>query len=323
MPATTVRPESGEFQAQPTPADSSNGARTVLVTGASGLVGQALLPRLEAAGYRTRAMRRGRCTGSDICWSPDTGVADKSQLEGAGAVVHLAGENIAAGRWNAAKKQRIRDSRVQGTQRLCESLAALKSPPQTLICASATGFYGNRGTEELTEDSPAGSGFLSDVCVEWERAARPAVERGIRVVHLRIGVILTPAGGALQKMLLPFKLGVGGVVGSGSQYWSWVSLDDVVGAIAHCLAHDEISGPVNAVAPSPVTNREFTKALGKALHRPTIFPMPAFAARLALGEMSDALLMASTRVLPTKLEASGYHFRHADLSSAFHDMLGK
>jgi uncharacterized protein (TIGR01777 family) len=320
MTITTVRPDSGEIQAQPTVA---NGVRTVLVTGASGLVGQALLPRLEAAGYRTRAMRRGRCAGSDIGWSPETGVADKSQLEGAGAVVHLAGENIAVGRWNAAKKQRIRDSRVLGTQRLCESLASLKSPPRTLVCASATGFYGDRGVEQLTEASAAGSGFLSDVCVEWEQAARPAVERGIRVVHLRIGVVLTPAGGALQKMLLPFKLGVGGVVGSGNQYWSWVSLDDVVGAIAHCLSHDEISGPVNAVAPNPVTNREFTKALGKALHRPTIFPMPAFAARLALGEMSDALLMASTRAFPTKLAASGYQFRHADLSSAFHDMLGK
>lgn len=305
-----------------TPLPQTNSRRTVLVTGASGLVGQALRPRLDAAGYRTRALRRGHCSGSDINWSPASGVDDKSQLEGAGAVVHLAGENIAEGRWNAAKKQRIRDSRVRGTQRLCESLAALQSPPKTLICASAIGYYGNRGDEELTEASAAGSGFLSEVCVEWERAAQAAIDRGIRVVHLRIGVVITPAGGALRKMLLPFRLGLGGNVGAGSQYWSWVSLDDVVGAIAHCLAHEELSGPVNAVSPQPLTNREFTRALGTALHRPTLFPMPAFAARLALGEMSDALLMASARVLPTKLAGSGYIFRHADLALALREMLG-
>lgn len=241
--------------------------------------------------------------------------------EGPDAVVHLAGENIARARWSERQKALIRDSRVKGTRLLCDLLARYSPPPKALVCASAVGYYGDRADEILKEESAPGSGFLADVCREWEAATQPAVERGIRVVNLRIGIVLSPMGGALAKMLTPFKLGVGGTIGSGRQYMSWIALDDVVGAIHFALTNESLHGPVNAVAPNPVTNREFTHTLGRVLSRPTLFPMPAFAARLVLGEMADALLLASARVEPAQLLASGFTFRHPDLEAALRALL--
>jgi hypothetical protein len=236
------------------------------------------------------------------------------------AAVHLAGENI-AGRWTAARKARIRESRVRSTRLLAESLAGIADPPRVLVCASGVGFYGNRGDALLDEDSSAGQGYLSEVCQAWEAAAEPARQKGIRVVHLRIGVVLDTRGGALAKMLLPFKLGVGGVVGSGRQYWSWVHLADVVGAIWHAIQTGSLSGPVNVVAPAPATNREFTKTLGRVLGRPTIFPMPAFAVSLVFGEMGESVLLGSTRVAAKHLTASGYQFLYPDLEGALKNLL--
>ncbi|MGQ0637598.1 MAG: TIGR01777 family oxidoreductase [Planctomycetaceae bacterium] len=298
----------------------------VLVSGSMGLVGSALLPELKAAGRRVvRLVRMVGQTADDesVGWNPDANYIDAAGLEGVDAVVHLAGESIASGRWTAQKKARIRDSRARGTRLVCEALAHLARPPETLICASAIGYYGNRGDEVLTESSPAGSGFLADVCREWEAATEPARRKGIRVVNLRIGVVLSAAGGALAKMLTPFKLGLGGVIGNGRQYMSCVALADVVGAIVHALDTPALSGPVNTVCPTAVTNAEFTKTLGRILERPTIFPFPAFAARLVLGEMADELLLASTRVQPQKLSESGYTFRHADVEAALRQALGK
>jgi uncharacterized protein (TIGR01777 family) len=296
----------------------------VLVSGASGLVGRALLPLLTTNGHEVfRLVRSNPSEANDIPWDPQQGTVHPARLEGIDAVVHLAGENIAGARWNAAVKERIRSSRVQGTRLLCETLAKLDRKPKTLICASAIGFYGDRGSEILNEQSSGGTGYLCDVCDEWEAACEPARQAGIRVVNLRIGVILSPQGGALAKMLLPFKLGGGGVVGSGRQYWSWVALDDVVGSIAHLLTDEKVSGPVNCTAPNPATNFEFTKTLGAVLHRPTFVPMPAFAAKLALGEMAQALLLASTRVMPEKLLAAGYQFRCPTLDGALRHVLGE
>lgn len=295
----------------------------ILVSGASGLVGSALLPFLTASGHSvTRLARSAPSSAPSVAWDPEAGVRDVAALEGFDAVVHLAGESIASGRWTAAKKARIRDSRVQGTRLLCEALAQLSRPPRLLACASAIGFYGSRGDETLTEDSAAGTGFLADVCRDWEQATQPARAKGIRVVNLRSGVILSSQGGALAKMLLPFKMGVGGIVGPGTQYMSWIDVDDMVGAIVHVLDNDSLSGPVNFVAPQPVTNHEFTKTLGRVLYRPTFLPMPAFAARLAFGEMADELLLASTRVIPKKLQEGGYAFRYANLDGSLRHWLG-
>jgi uncharacterized protein (TIGR01777 family) len=297
------------------------------ITGASGLVGSALAPLLTTGGHSVvRLSRRGTSSNkagnaTSASWDPSTGDIDEAQQFD--AIVHLAGENIAGGRWNAKRKQAIRDSRVGPTRRLCEALARRSNKPSTLICASAIGFYGSRGDEPLTEDSLPGEGFLAEVCKEWEAATAPAIEAGIRVVNLRIGVILTPQGGALSSMLTPFKLGGGGVIGSGRQFWSWVAIDDVIGAIQHALATESLHGPVNCTAPEPVTNAEFTKTLGRVLRRPTVVPMPAFAARLLLGEMADALLLSSARVLPRRLEASGYRFRCPALEGALRHVLGK
>lgn len=264
----------------------------ILVTGATGLIGTELTGYLTTAGHEVFRLTRSRPKeANDIPWDPAAGSIPKARLEGLDAVIHLAGENIAHARWTPAVKQRLRQSRIQGTRLLSETLAQLQSPPKTLICASAIGYYGNRGTEILTEQSSPGTGFLPELCRDWEAAAEPAQQKGIRVVHLRIGVVLSPKGGALAKMLTPFKLGVGGIVGDGKQYWSWVALDDVVGMLDFCLNHPELSGPVNGVSPNPSTNHDFTKTLGAVLNRPTIFPMPAFAARLALGEMADDLLL--------------------------------
>ena len=297
----------------------------VAVSGSTGLVGSQVVASLSAAGHEVvRLVRRPPAPGEKaVRWDPEKGEIDAAGLEGLDAVVHLAGENIASGRWNAARKAAIRDSRVNGTRLLCDALAGLARPPKTLVCASAIGYYGDRGADVLTEESPPGAGFLPEVCREWEAASAPAARKGIRVVALRIGVVLSPKGGALSRMLPPFRAGLGGVIGGGRQYVSWVALDDLVGIVLHALQSGELRGPVNAVAPRPVTNREFTEALGKALSRPTLLPVPAFALRLAVGEMADALLLASTRVVPRRLEETGYRFRFPELSAALRHLLGK
>jgi uncharacterized protein (TIGR01777 family) len=296
------------------PAESALSGASVAVSGATGLIGSAVADELRAQGATVlRLTRRPPRDSSEIAWDPQSGVGDPERLSGLSAVVHLAGENIAAGRWTAARKQRIRESRVVGTRSLCESLARASSPPPTLVCASAISYYGDRGDEVLEESSPPGTGFLPEVCREWEAAADPARAAGIRVVNLRIGVVLSRRGGALAQMLLPFRLGLGGRVGPGTQYMSWISRPDAAGVVAHVLTHPNLSGPVNTVAPHPVTNAEFTRLLGKVLERWTIFPLPAFAARLALGQMADDLLLASARVVPRRLLESGYVFRYPTL----------
>jgi uncharacterized protein len=298
-------------------------AMKVLVTGATGLVGSALVPFLTTGGHEVFRLTRSAPTeANDIVWNPDRNELPKARLEGLDAVIHLAGENIAKTRWNSTVKDRIRRSRVNGTRLLCETLAGLKQPPKTLIAASAIGFYGNRGAEMLNESASAGTGFLPELCRDWEAACEPARAAGIRVANLRIGVVLSPKGGGLAAMLTPFKLGVGGVVGSGRQYWSWVAIDDVVGAIHHCLMNDKLSGPVNLTAPSPVSNVEFTKTLGRVLGRPTIFPMPSVVARIALGEMANDLLLGSARVMPNRLSESNYEFRCPTLEGALRHVLG-
>jgi len=293
----------------------TNEKQTVAITGASGMVGQALTTVLAAAGHNPVSITR-KASGSEpdsIIWDPASGLKDPARLATVDTVVHLAGENIAAGRWTAALKDRIRRSRVEGTRSLVKSIASISHRPTTFVCASAIGFYGERGDTVLDEDAVAGKGFLAEVCREWEREAEAATELGLRVVKVRIGVVLSPKGGALAKMLLPFKLGVGGIIGSGKQYWSWIGLHDLVRIIAFCVEHDSIRGAVNAVSPNSMTNYDFTKGVGRALHRPTVFPMPAFAAKLLLGEMADELLLASTRVTPKKLQEQGFRFDYPEL----------
>jgi len=260
---------------------------------------------------------------SEIEWSPDRYSIALARLEGFDAVVHLAGESIAEGRWSEEKKKRIRESRVQGTRLLGDALANLTNPPRTFVSASAIGFYGNRGDELLTESSAPGDDFLAKVCAEWEDATALATEKGIRVVNARFGVILDTNGGALKKMLPPFRMGVGGKVGSGKQWMSWIALDDVVGGIQFALANDSTKGPVNFVAPVPVTNAEFTKTLGRVLSRPTIFPIPAFAIKLLFGEMGEALLLGGQRVAPERLVAEGYEFSYPQLEQALVHILEK
>jgi uncharacterized protein (TIGR01777 family) len=296
----------------------------VLVSGASGFMGSAMVPTLIAGGHTvTRLVRSTPRPGqAEIPWNPVARSIGTPALEGLDAVVHLAGDNIASGRWTAAKKASIRNSRVQGTTVLCEALAQLVKPPKVLLSASAFGYYGDRGETILREESPPGTGFLAEVCQAWEAATAPAAQRGIRVVHLRFGMVLSPAGGALAKMLTPFRLGLGGVIGTGKQYMSWIALDDVLGAIDHALNTEALQGPVNVVAPSAVTNRDFTITLGKVLRRPTWLPLPAFAVRLMFGEMGDALLLASTRVAPARLVASGYTFQYPELEQALQHLLG-
>ncbi len=290
---------------------------TVAMTGASGLVGTELSALLKSTGHTVLPITRksSGSTGNAIVWDPARGVLNPRQLESVNAIVHLAGENIAAGRWTAALKERIRKSRVEGTRALVQSLAGLQHRPQTLVCASAIGYYGDRGDEVLTESSAAGSGFLAEVCSAWESEAMAAAALGVRVVCMRFGVVLSPKGGALAKMLLPFKLGVGGVIGSGKQHWSWIGMNDLVRAIAFCVENENIRGPVNAVSPQALNNYDFTKAVGARLHRPTVFPMPAFVAKLVLGEMAEALLLSSARVIPEKLQAHGFQFAQPDLKS--------
>ncbi|PYP86460.1 MAG: TIGR01777 family protein [Blastocatellia bacterium AA13] len=295
----------------------------ILISGASGLVGAAVAQSLTNDHHEIiRLVRRAPRSREEIEWNPDANKLDASGLDHIEAVVHLAGESIASGRWNREKKARIRDSRVKGTRLLSETLADLSQPPRVLVSASAIGYYGDRGDEVLTEESPEGRGFLAEVCREWEAATGAAQERGVRVTMMRFGMILSERGGALTKMMPPFKMGVGGRIGSGQQFISSVALDDVVGAIIHAIGTESLTGAINMVAPNPVTNEEFTRVLGRILSRPTIFPLPAFAARLAFGEMADELLLSSARVEPRRLLESGYRFRYADLESALRSMLG-
>jgi uncharacterized protein (TIGR01777 family) len=294
----------------------------VLVTGARGLIGSALVPRLEAGGHevaqltRSTPQRRG-----EYRWDPATGTLDRAALEGVDAAVHLAGESV-AGRWTEAKKRRILESRVKGTRLLSEALAGLEPPPAVLACASAIGVYGDRGDEPVTERSPSGDGFLAEVVRAWEGAAAPAREAGIRVVNLRFGIVQSKDGGALATMLPIFRLGLGGRVGSGRQYVSWVAIDDVVGAIQYALASDSPAGPVNVVAPQPVRNAEYAHTLGRVLGRPAILPAPGFAVRLALGELSQEVL-GGQRVVPERLREGGYEFRYPELEPALRHVLGR
>ncbi|MBZ5647851.1 MAG: TIGR01777 family oxidoreductase [Acidobacteriia bacterium] len=293
----------------------------VAISGASGFIGSAVVRRLEADGHQVARLVRGTARPGEIHWIP-AGALDPQPLEGFDGVVHLAAENI-SGRWTATKKARILNSRVQGTLTIAATLARLQQKPKVLVSASAIGFYGPRGEETLDETSSSGSDFLSEVAQQWESATEAAARAGIRVVLLRFGVVLGESGGALAKMLPPFRMGVGGRVGSGEQWMSWVALDDAAGAVEHALTNESLRGPVNVVAPNPVRNSEFTKLLGEVLHRPAVLPMPVFAVKLAFGEMGTTLLLGSQRVLPKKLEASGYQFKYPELKSTLEASLAR
>jgi uncharacterized protein (TIGR01777 family) len=294
----------------------------VLISGATGLIGSALMRELEEEGHSITRLTRSPQGENDVRWDPGADRIDGS-LEGCDAVVHLAGESIAEGRWTPSKKERIMQSRKKGTRLLAQTIANLSEPPRVMVSASAVGYYGDRGNELLREESAPGSDFLARVCKAWEAAADPAREAGIRVVHPRFGIVLSPRGGALGTTLPLFRLGGGGRIGNGRQWWSWVDLDDVVGVILHALKNGFIEGPVNVGSPNPLTNAEYTKVLGKVLHRPTFFAVPAPALRVAVGGMADALLLASQRMEPAKLKASGYRFRYPELEGALRHLLGK
>jgi uncharacterized protein (TIGR01777 family) len=292
----------------------------VLVSGSSGLIGSALLPALKASGYEVVCLGRGQSGNGRVGWDPARPLAPEL-VSGFDAVIHLAGESIAS-RWTESKKKAIRDSRVLGTRHLAEALARSASLPRVLISASAIGFYGDRDDEILREDSASGgNGFLPEVCREWEAAADPAVQAGIRTAFLRTGIVLSAEGGALKQMLPPFRMGLGGKIGSGRQWMSWIDLHDEIGAILHILTNDSLRGPVNSVSPHPVTNAEFTNTLASVLSRPAIFPMPAFAARLFFGQMGDELLLGSQRVTPAKLSATEYVFQKPDLRGTLESIL--
>ena len=303
---------------------AERGTLRVAITGATGLVGRALVPFLASGGHEVRRLVRSRASlgPGDVYWNPAAGEIDADGLDGLDAVVHLAGETVAE-RWTIAHKRAIRESRVQGTGLLARTLAGLPRPPRVLVSASAIGYYGDGGDRELDETSPAGSDFLANVAREWEEAAEPATRRGIRVVHPRFGVILSARGGALERLLPPFQLGAGGKIASGKQWMSWISLDDVVGALHFLLYTDSLAGPVNLTAPNPLTNADFGHVLGHVLHRPAVATVPAFALRMMFGEMADTMLLAGQRVLPRKLLAAGFQFRHPTLEEALRWELGK
>ncbi|HVO10261.1 MAG TPA: TIGR01777 family oxidoreductase [Vicinamibacteria bacterium] len=295
----------------------------IAVTGASGLIGQALVPHLRTAGHEVvRLVRRPPATADERAWVPGRDL-DPAVLAGVEAVVNLSGANLAQGRWTDRRKQQLRDSRIGPTRVLAEAIARMSLPPPVLVSSSAVGYYGDRGDEPLTEASPAGDGFLARLCVEWEQATAPAEAAGIRVVHTRSGIVLSAAAGALAKMLKPFKAGIGGVLGSGSQYVSWITMDDLLAAITRALTDDALRGAINTVAPSPVTNRQFTRSLGRVLHRPTVASVPAFVLRLLFGEMAGEALLASTRAVPQRLLAAGFRFSFPDLEPALRQALGR
>jgi uncharacterized protein (TIGR01777 family) len=297
----------------------------VLLTGSSGLVGSALTPVLAANGHEVIKLVRSssRAVESEglATWNPEAGGVDLERAGTLDAVVHLAGESIAQ-RWTPEVKRRIRDSRVQGTRVLSDALTKLSTPPKVLVCASATGFYGNRGAEWLDERSAPGQGFLAETCQQWEASADSARERGIRVAHLRIGIVLASQGGALRKMLPAFRLGLGGKLGDGRAYWSWIALDDLLEAILRALSDESLQGPMNVVSPGPATNAAFTATLGRVLRRPTIFSVPRFAVEMLFGEMGREALLSSVRVRPAKLLEAGFRFRFAELETALRHLLG-
>jgi hypothetical protein len=297
----------------------------VAITGSSGLVGSALKDKLRSQGNEVVTFVRSNASGQSgkFLWNPEAGTIDTAGFAGVNAVINLAGESIAAKRWTAEQKIKIRDSRVKGTTLLAQTIAKLESRPEVLVSASAIGFYGDRGDEVLTENSAPGKGFLADVCQQWERSSEAAEASGVRVVRARLGVVLSKDGGALQKMLPIFKLGGGGVIGSGKQYMSWIALDDVVNALIFAVTNKSVSGAMNVVAPNSVRNSEFTEALGHALHRPAVLPLPAFAAQLIMGEMADQLLLASAYVEPLALTGNKFEFEYPNLAGALLHALGK
>jgi uncharacterized protein (TIGR01777 family) len=292
----------------------------ILISGATGFIGSALVKHLQDAGHTVvRLVRDAHHAG--ILWDPYKKTIDRSRLEGFDAVVNLSGESI-NGRWTASKKKKIVDSRVEAGRFLADCLTKLQNPPKAYISASAIGYYGDRADEELTESSKPGNDFLAEVCIKWEAEAKPIADAGIRVAHIRTGLVLSPDGGALEKLLLPFKLGLGGPVGSGRQWWSWVAFSDIIKIYEFAITNDGVSGPVNAVAPNAVRNKEFVKTLGKALHRPAFMPLPSVAVKLIFGEMGDGLLLGSQHVMPKVLETNGYGFEQTELLACLKGMVG-
>lgn len=297
--------------------------RRIAVTGASGLVGSTLVPILTTGGHEVIRLTRSQSSASNVrTWDPSAATLDPTLFEDCHAVIHLAGESV-MGRWTDDKKQRIRDSRIGPTTALAKTLAQIPDGPTTLVVASAVGIYGNRGDESLDEESSLGSGFLADVAREWEAATEVAREAGIRVVHVRLGIVISREGGALANMLLPFQVGAGGVVGSGEQYWSWIAIDDAASIFAWAALDESVEGAVNATAPRPTTNREFTKTLAGVLHRPSLIPIPKFGVKLVFGEMGEAILLDSTRAVPKRTQELGYRFRFDDLEEALRHELGR
>ncbi|KAF3362943.1 hypothetical protein PHSC3_000477 [Chlamydiales bacterium STE3] len=292
----------------------------ILIAGAHGLVGSALVPFLKAQGHQVISLTRKKNEGG-IFWDPDEGVLSKDALENFDVVINLAGENISSGRWTEAKKKKILESRIKSTHLLVQTLKGLKNPPQKLLNASAVGYYGIESYGAVSENAPNGSGFLAKVCQEWEHAALPAQQAGIKTVFMRFGIVLSARGGALAKMLTPFKLGLGGTLGSGKQWMSWIAIDDLVEAIFFVLNHPELEGAINFVSPEPVTNKEFTKALGATLNRPTFFPLPAWVAKLVWGEMAEELLLSGVKASPHQLEKSHYSFLYPNLSEALKHLI--
>jgi uncharacterized protein (TIGR01777 family) len=288
----------------------------ILITGSSGLVGSALTDFLNKAGHNVGRLLRNPVDDVSPRWNIDKGEVDLGEFGEPEAIVHLAGENIAQGRWNDAKKQRILSSRINSTRLVVDFISKMSVKPKVLISASAIGFYGDRGADVVDEQNTHGQDFVSEVALKWEAASLPAKDYGVRVVNIRTGMVLSPKGGALGKMMLPFKLGLGGMIGSGQQYVSWISIVDMNRAIDFLLSHETAVGPVNLVSPNPVTNAQYTKALGRALKRPTLIHMPSFMARLAFGEMADELLLSSTRVMPSNLSKMGFSFEHETIDSA-------
>ncbi|MGM0557544.1 MAG: TIGR01777 family oxidoreductase [Myxococcota bacterium] len=298
--------------------------KTVAITGASGLLGSHLSSFLQTGGHTVYPVVRNQSAGAgEIYWSVDEQEIDASAFNDVDVVIHLAGENLAGDRWTDEKKRRILDSREKGTRLLTEALAKLDNPPETLLSASAVGYYGDTGDTIVDEDSTAGDTFLAEVCERWEAAAQPARDAGIRVVHPRLGVVFTPEGGALDEMLTPFKLGVGGKLGSGEQYMSWVTPDDVVGAFNFLMMRDDLDGPFNVTSPNPVTNKQFTKALGRVISRPTILPVPSFGIKMLFGEMGQEMLLEGQRAIPTRLQDAGFEFEFVGIEDALRHVMGK
>lgn len=293
----------------------------ILITGSSGLIGSALKKQLKNDGHEVGCLLRTRHDDGHPYWDIENGLIELGSFSAPDVVINLAGENLTDSRWSEAKKDRILNSRIKATQLLVDYLVKAEHKPALLISGSAIGYYGDRSDEVLDENSQPGTGFSAQLCQQWEAATVPAKQADIRVVNIRTGIVLSPAGGALKKMLLPFQLGLGGILGNGRQYVSWLSIDDMVAMIEFIIAHEAISGAVNMVSPEAATNYQLTKALGSALHRPTVFPMPAFVARILFGEMADELLLSSARVKPAKMLAAGYQFQHTELATALEHLL--